>query len=76
MTGRFIIAALALWLLGCGDDAAAVPAVAAPEVVDPLPPAPVASVAGTDLWIDLVAQRPSATISRPRRIASISSSAR
>ncbi len=49
----------------CGDDE--------PEIVAPIPAreptapqavAPVASVAGTDLWLDLLAQRPSATVSR------------
>ncbi len=51
--------------LGCGDDEppSAGPApVAEPAPVQPA--APVASVANADLWLDLLAQRPSATVSR------------
>lgn len=66
MRGRCTIVALALslGLLGCGDDAGAVPDVPPSASAEPLPPAPVASVAGTDLWLDLIAQRPSATVTR------------
>ena len=65
MRGRCTIVALALSLgLGCGDDADTLPDVPPSTTAEPLPPAPVASVAGTDLWVDLIAQRPSATVTR------------
>ena len=64
MRGRLHHALLLLSLLGCGDDSPASVAVAAEPAAATLPPAPVASVAGTDLWVDLIAQRPSATVMR------------
>jgi len=58
-------AVLALNVLGCGDDGP--PASSEGPAIPPIetqPPAPVASVAGTDLWLDLLDQRPSAAVSR------------
>ncbi len=52
------------WVSGCGDDTDEAPSLAALEPAPQLPNAPVASVAGTDLWLDLLSQRPSATVSR------------
>ena len=64
MRGPFRHALLLLSLLGCGDDVDDPVSVAPEPVVEAPPPAPVASVTGTDLLVDLIAQRPSATVMR------------
>lgn len=63
MRGLLCAALLAWGVVGCGDDAPADVVATTPATAPVLPPAPVASVAGTDLWLDLLSQRPSATVS-------------
>lgn len=59
-----LVQAFVGWAVGCGDDLDAAPVAATVEPAPELPDAPVASVAGTGLWLDLLSQRPSATVSR------------